>query len=182
MRHSGMSAVSACASVRDRIHSSSSNICVELEATLFRDISSGPLSRILKSRLHRPAPAKAMTASRCSCYSPEGLGHSCASSTWGSDAIPVLLRPSVYLPPLQAARAPCSVPVVCVPRPEFQGVEAVVHSFLYYFVPAAPPPTSPFTTLLSDLLAVRAQGLLLRCSSVCGRFVFFSLFCCPVCC
>ena len=65
------------------------------------------------------------------------------------------------------------------PQPELRGIRAVVQCFLCSAVPAAAPPTSRFMALLIDLLAVRAQALLPPFSSVCGRVVFFSLFCCP---
>ena len=65
-------------------------------------------------RLLSPAPAKEMTASRCSCRSPVGPSELMgASLTCGSDAMPVLLRPcsliascaALYLPFPHVTRA-----------------------------------------------------------------------------
>ena len=102
---SGMSVVTSCASVNERIHSSSNcfvvgsfslqkhQLRVEQEAALSRQVSRG--------RLLWPAPAKETTASRCSCRSPVGPGALIGDSlTWGNEAIPVLL------PTLLPHRAP----------------------------------------------------------------------------
>ena len=111
---SGTSVVTSCASVSERIHSSSSNCfvvgsfsvfrkhqwCVEQEAALFRQVSWHPLDcenvELPKRgrRLLWPAPAKETRASKCSCRSPVGPGAlTGANLTCGSDARPVLLRP-----------------------------------------------------------------------------------------
>ena len=78
MRSSGMSAVIACASVGDRIHSSSSNsfVVVNWHSSGISPVAhlTAKISMILKSRLLCPAPTKAMMASRCSCRSPVGRG------------------------------------------------------------------------------------------------------------
>ena len=108
---SGMSVVTSCASVSERIHSSSSNcfvvgpfpflrknqLRVEQEAALFRQVSRGPLDRDMSTARNRrllwPVPAKETMASRCSCRSPVGPGALIGESwTWGNEAMPVLLR------------------------------------------------------------------------------------------
>ena len=86
---------------------------------------------------------------------------SCRSSEGAGDVSLMAPRVSLHLPPPQAARAACahSPSVGCVPRLRL-----------------------PVLPLFSCAPRREAQALLPRCSSVCGRIVFFSLFCCPVCC
>ena len=86
------STVISCASVNERIHSSSSNcfevgsffflqeheLRVEEEAAFFQQVSRGPLDRenVRPSKQAPPlvclAPAKETMASKCSCRSPVG--------------------------------------------------------------------------------------------------------------
>ena len=111
-----------------------------------------------------------------------------ARVTCGSGAIQVLLRlcsltalrAVLYLPPLQAARVAQARSAFdgCVSWPEHRGIRAVAQCFRYSVEPIAAAPTSPFMALPIDPLAVRAQALLPRGSSVCGCAVFLSLVCC----
>ena len=60
---------------------------------------------------------------------------------------------------------------------------AVVQCLRHSAEPVAAPPTSPFMALLIDPLAVRAQALFPRCSSVCGctnYFLWFVVLCAAV--
>ena len=78
-----LTSVTPCASVTDRIHSSSSNSSVFQEHQPWKRQPSRRftvahlivgISRTLNSRLFCAAPAKAMITSRCSCRSHEGRG------------------------------------------------------------------------------------------------------------
>ena len=102
----------ACASVSERIHSSSSN-CFEVGSfSVFKNIdcllsrnrhfsSKSPVAHLIvrmlgprNKRAFWPAPAKETMASKCSCRSPVGPGALISDSlTCGSEAIPVLFRP-----------------------------------------------------------------------------------------
>ena len=190
--------MSSCASVNDRIHWSSSNNFVVGSFSFFRNMSSVlrkirqssdksavahlfvRMSSLRNRRFLWPAFAKA--APWCSCLFLWGLVHPWASLTCGSDAIPVLLRPCSH------CTSRCLVPAFSPTR------AAGTHSVLWddrsqkslasrlwnkssdsLLSPALPHPRGPFTALLMDPLAVRAQALLPRSSSVRGCTVpFFS--------
>ena len=103
----------------------------------------------------------------------------------GSDAMPVFATTlsshgaarCLYLLPPRAARAASalSAEVGWVPRPELRGIRAVVEFIRQSAEPCAAPPMSPFTALLVDPPAVKAQAHLPRCSSVCGCVTRFLL-------
>ena len=137
------------------------------------------MSRILTSRLLCPAPANAMMASRCSCPSPAGPGALMgALLTCGSEAIPVLVRPCSLME-LRAA--------LCLPPPQAASSRSSSHHIRGICMFARAPrklfhPRVLSRLCLSTLWLLRAQALFQRCSSVCGRMVFFSLLCCPVYC
>ena len=72
-------------------------VCTEQEAALLRQVACRLIVRMSSPRNRRllcPAPAKETMASMCSCLSPAGPGALLGDSlTWGSEAMPVLLRP-----------------------------------------------------------------------------------------
>ena len=125
-----MSVVTCCASVNERIHSSSSNC----------------FSCMLRKNLRRWAgPAKETMASRCSCRSPVGPGALMgASFTCGADEMPDLLRPGML----------CCLTVFLLGRVR-TAASASWNETVHCFWQSV---ERPFIALLMDPLAVCAGG------------------------
>ena len=131
----------SCALSRKR-HSSGKSLAAHLIVRI---------SRPQNKRLLWPAPVKETMASRCSWRSPAGPGALIGDSlTWGSEAIPVLLRPCSLI----ALRTSLYRPHQAVPAAVCRALRG--------------PPTSPFMALLMGPRAVKAQARVPRSYSVCG--------------
>ena len=141
----------------------------------------------LNGLLFCPAPAKAMMASRCSCRSP--VGPKALIEMWerSDSCLPAALFSHGAAGCFVSTSTPSCLTRLssalegCAPWPELRRIKAVLQCFRHSADPVAAPPTSSFMALLIDPLAVWAQALFPRCSSVCGCINFFVLPCCPVC-
>ena len=126
---SGMSAVISCASVHDRIHSSSSNNFVagsllllqEMSCVLWRNRHSSGRSPIAHLICESVESSKLTPSLPCAREGDDCtqlfLSLTCrASLTCGSDAIPVLLRPCSLVAPCLALPCTCSLLMQHAPR------------------------------------------------------------------
>ena len=144
-------------------------LCIEQEAA--HSSGRSPMAHLIVRMSRSPEPAPPL-ANSCAGDSGVQMFLPIASRTgaligdsltWCSEAMPVFvaLRAIFYLPP---SRAICAAPALRTGgMSELRGMRAVVQFLRQSAEPCAAPPTSPFTALLVEARAIKAEARFPRC-------------------